>query len=95
METKRESPPASSEPICVTVLFFSVLREEVGTGVLEFTLPAHTTGEALLDRLEQRHPPVAEHRSNARLAVNQAFVSPSTTLSDGDEVALITPVSGG
>lgn len=89
--------PSSISPktIRVTVLFFSVLREKTGTGEITLSLPASTTGEELLDRLERRYPPVAAHRGDARLAVNQSFADPSTTLSDGDEVALITPVSGG
>jgi molybdopterin converting factor subunit 1 len=85
----------SSETICVKVLFFSVLREAIGTDGVDLSIPASATGEDLLDLLEERYPPVGKHRSDARLAVNQSFADPSTALSDGDEVALITPVSGG
>jgi molybdopterin converting factor small subunit len=38
---------------------------------------------------------VDAHRAAIRLAVNQTYVPTDTRLHDGDEVALITPVSGG
>ena len=48
-----------------------------------------------LDRLAEAHAPVAKHRPVVRLAVNRRYVPTETALTDGDEVALITPVSGG
>ena len=83
--------PAAS----VRVLLFSVLRDGVGTGELSVPLPEAATGGDLLDRLGDEHPEVARHRPVIRLAVNRRYVPPDTPLADGDEVALITPVSGG
>ena len=83
--------PAAS----VRVLLFSVLRDGVGTGELSVPLPEAATGADLLDRLGDEHPEVARHRPVIRLAVNRRYVPPDTPLADGDEVALITPVSGG
>jgi molybdopterin converting factor subunit 1 len=79
----------------VQVLLFSLLKEKLGTSELSLTLDAPATGTDLLDALETRHPAVADHRSSLRLAVNQEYVPTTTRLADGDEVALITPVSGG
>lgn len=81
--------------VSVRVLLFSVLREGVGTGELAVALPEAATGADLLDRLGADHPEVARHRPVVRLAVNRRYVPTDTVLADGDEVALITPVSGG
>lgn len=86
----------TTEVTCrVTVLFFSVLRERIGTGALDVTLPAPATGEDLLEHLCRTYPAMAGYRPVIRLAVNQVYVPATAALSDGDEVALITPVSGG
>lgn len=50
---------------------------------------APTLGLLLLD------PRFARLPKDALLAVNQTFADRSTPLSDGDEVALMPPVSGG
>lgn len=84
-----------ADSITVQVLFFSVLREETETHELEVTLDSQATGEDLLDHLKEQFPPVHEYRSSIRLAVNQAYSPTDAPLRDGDEVALITPVSGG
>lgn len=81
--------------VSIRLLLFSVLRESVGEGELDLDVPPGTTGADLLDRLGAEHPEVARHRSVVRLAVNRRYVPNETTLNDGDEVALITPVSGG
>lgn len=89
---------ATSEPtaaVQVRVLLFSVLREEVGREMIGVTLPTPATGANLLDALEAEHPALAAHRPTIRLAVNQEYAPGTTPLADGDEVALITPVSGG
>ena len=59
-------------------------------GFSELALPlAPTLGELLGD------PRLAALPQDALLAVNQSFADRSTTLADGDEVALMPPVSGG
>ena len=77
------------------VLLFSVLRQRVGEGSVTLNLETPATGTDLLDRLEAQHPIIGEYRPVLRLAVNQEYVPETVTLADGDEVALITPVSGG
>ena len=79
----------------VRVLLFDVLRREVGASAVTAEIPKPATGADLIDRLAAEHDAVATHRPTIRLAVNRRYVSFETALSDGDEVALITPVSGG
>lgn len=79
----------------VQVLLFSVLREKIGAPSLSVELAAPATGADLLDRLADEHPAIGEYRGVLRLGVNEAYEPESVALADGDEVALITPVSGG
>lgn len=79
----------------VHVLLFSVLRERVGRAQLEQPLPDPPTGAQLLADLATSYPATAGYRSVIRLAVNGEYVPEVVRLSPGDEVALITPVSGG
>jgi molybdopterin converting factor subunit 1 len=79
----------------VRVLYFSVLRDEIGTAEQSISLDEPARGDDLLDALADVHPAVEEHRNSLRLAVNETYVPSTVSLSDGDEVALITPVSGG
>ncbi len=87
--------PTDSPSLSVRVLLFAVLRDAVGAGELAVTLPEGATGADLLDRLADEHAEVARHRPVVRLAVNRRYVPLATALASGDEVALITPVSGG
>jgi molybdopterin converting factor subunit 1 len=79
----------------VHVLLFSVLRENIGQPALQVDVPHPASVAALLEILEARYPPVASYRSVLRVAVNQAYAEEEAPLTAGDEVALITPVSGG
>lgn len=77
------------------VLLFSVLREKVGQAALDVPISMPATGEDLLDVLAASYPAIEAYRPVLRLAVNQAYVPASVSLHEGDEIALITPVSGG
>ena len=81
--------------IQVQVLLFSVLRERIGAASCTVALAAPATGVSLLETLAQQYPALAPYRSIIRLAVNEVYTATSVALQDGDEVALITPVSGG
>lgn len=87
--------PEAEIALHVTVLLFSVLREEVGESTLSLDVPSGSTGGSLLDQLAAEHPAIHRFREHIRLAVNASYVSEDVVLQDGDEVALITPTSGG
>ena len=74
----------------ITVRLFAGLRERAGLGTTALELPEDAVAGdvwALLN-LGERPPGIA-------FAVNRAYASEDTPLADGDEVALIPPVSGG
>lgn len=81
--------------ITVDLLWFSVLAEHRGKRSERITLSGGITAGGLVDRLAAETPIVAKYRPCLRVAVNQTYVDEDTILGDDDEIALITPVSGG
>ncbi len=74
----------------VTVRLFAALRERAGTGRRELALPDGATAGDVWGALDLGPEP-----SGVALAVNRTYVDRDHPLADGDEVALIPPVSGG
>ena len=82
--------------VAVRVRLFAVLRERAGSADLGLELPAGATvGDALVEL--ERRPGLGDAlaRIEVALAVNREWADRSTVLHDGDELALIPPVSGG
>ena len=77
------------------VLLFAALREGVGEKSLDLELRDSATLADLLARLESDHTALARYRGRMLVALNQERVPLATPLSDGDEIALLPPVSGG
>lgn len=77
------------------VRLFAILREKAGTGELALELPDGSTVAHAIEEIAQRFPALREGVSNIMVAVNTEYVHESQPLHDGDEVALIPPVSGG
>ena len=86
---------STTKSISVSIRWFSVLAERRGCREETLSLPAGTTGAELITLLARETPVISEFRPHLRLAVNQEYVPADTILREGDEVALITPVSGG
>ncbi len=79
----------------IKVLFFASLREQIGIG--ELTLKAGNLAE-LFAQIEIQLGNQALQTlkaENIRIAVNQDLIDNETTLSEGDEVAFLPPVTGG
>ena len=74
---------------------FASVKDIVGQRDILLELPEGTTAGRLLQRVAADYPPLARLVSSLRLAVNQEYVDSAHVLADGDEVALIPPVSGG
>jgi molybdopterin converting factor subunit 1 len=87
------SETVAATRINVHVRLFASYREAAGTNRLETSLSAAATVADLLDVLASRIPALT--RAKGMVAVNQEYVTASAPLHDGDEVALIPPVSGG
>ncbi len=88
-------PGAARLPIRVRVRLFAMHRELTGLRQLDLELPAGSNPEDAWASLAARFPSLAPGRPSVRFAVNGAYAAPDATLADGDELALIPPVSGG
>lgn len=78
----------------VTLKLFAATAAAVGTRQLEGDW-AGLTPPQLLERLREQYPRLAPLVGSVAVAVNREYVEPDYVLADGDEVALIPPVSGG
>lgn len=74
----------------IQVQAFARYRQLLGFQAEPFPLPDPPTVGALLE-----DPRLAALPREAMIAVNRAFAARETELRDGDEVALMPPVSGG
>jgi molybdopterin converting factor subunit 1 len=79
----------------VRVRLFAVQRELAGTREVALELSDGADIEAAWAALVGRHPVLAPGRPSMRFARNGEYADPATPLADGDEVAMIPPVSGG
>ena len=80
----------------VNVRLFATLRERAGASSIDIELPECATVDDALDVLRERSELAdALDRLPVRLAVNREYVEPGAALHADDELALITPVSGG
>src|SRR5207253_1828451 len=79
----------------VRVIYFGMLKDAVGRQLEEVELPADSSlGDLLTDRIT--HTPVIDNfRTVLAFAINQEYAQLKDTLRDGDEVAMLPPVSGG
>lgn len=74
----------------ITVRLFAGLRELAGTGRRELELPEGSSLADVWPALD-----LGEEPPGLLYAVNRAYAERETEVADGDEIALIPPVSGG
>jgi molybdopterin converting factor subunit 1 len=79
----------------VRVLLFGVLQPAFGADHVALDLPPGANVQALRARLAAQHAAHAELLRVCAVAVNQQYAQASDALHEGDEVALLPPVSGG
>jgi MoaE-MoaD fusion protein len=74
----------------IRVRLFAGLRERLGTGENEMELPEGAVARDVWDPLD-----LAPEPARLAYAVNRQYVDRDHALADGDELAIIPPVSGG
>jgi molybdopterin converting factor subunit 1 len=79
----------------VRVLFFGMLKDFAGAESDRLSLPENATLEDLLGHYKEANPRLKQALSSIAISVNQEYAPLSKKLANGDEVALLPPVSGG
>jgi molybdopterin converting factor small subunit len=81
--------------VTLTVQFLARYAELVGTGSTTITLRAPATVAHVLGAVRSQFPGARRIPDHPMCALNLAQVDLSTTVSNGDELALLPPVAGG
>jgi molybdopterin converting factor subunit 1 len=79
----------------IEVLYFAILRERARLERETLDLPEGTFVTGARSVIAALHPEIAPLLSAVQTAVNRTVVGEAYALSDGDEMALLPPVSGG
>lgn len=79
----------------ITIKLFALMREKAGRDTIVLQLPRGANAAQALAVLQQDYPVLQPYMSRVRLALRQDFVEAATILQEGDELAVIPPVSGG
>ena len=79
----------------IRLLLFASCRDAVGGKELDLEIEEGTSAGSLREELARRYPRLRPLKEKLLVAVNAEYVDDHTVLKQGDEVALIPPVSGG
>ena len=79
----------------IRILLFASLKDALQTSELELEVPQNARVSDVLQLLGQREPMVARWLEHVRVARNLDYARLDDEVSEGDELALIPPVSGG
>jgi MoaE-MoaD fusion protein len=79
----------------VRVLYFGMLKDVAGASAEDCDFPEGTNLKGVFEACAARFPSLGAYAGSIVLARNQEFAEPASPVADGDEVALLPPVSGG
>jgi molybdopterin converting factor subunit 1 len=79
----------------ITVRFFAILKDRAGSDQALLELPAGATVGNATDALGEVFPAIQNDLPRIATAINRNYARRDEVLQDGDELALIPPVSGG
>ena len=83
--------------VTLTVLFFAKARELVGSSSVTTSIPASIRYSELLSHLEAEFPGLQRLGRTFVLSLNENYIDQEEelVLTNGDEIAVIPPISGG
>ena len=85
----------NTEIVTLELKWFSVLAEHRKKRSETIQVQLGMTGTELIEYISGDFPMLKKYKKHVRIAVNRDYVEPGHVLKDGDEIAFITPVSGG
>jgi molybdopterin converting factor subunit 1 len=84
-----------SSLISITILYFARVKDITGVKKETMELPLNTSIKKLLAKISLSYPDIKSILNVVKISVNYKMIDMNTILKDGDEVALLPPVSGG
>lgn len=78
----------------INILCFGITKDIIGSFHLSMEIPEESNTSFLMRQLQNNYPGLKDLTS-LRLALNNEYTTTTEILKDGDEIALIPPVSGG
>ena len=75
--------------------FFAGYKEAIGVEQVDIGLEEGADVSSLIEVIKEKHPKLGELTETLVISVNWEYATYDTKLKDGDEVALLPPVSGG
>ncbi|MCK4443470.1 MAG: MoaD/ThiS family protein, partial [Thermoplasmata archaeon] len=79
----------------VIVRYFAIYREAAGESRVEMELDNGSTLGDLLEEIFEVHPKLEKWSASIVCSVNKKYANDDRVLVEGDEIALLPPVSGG
>ena len=83
------------ESIRIRLKLFSIAKDLAGFDEKTIDLPLGSRSDAVLEHLIRQNPLFETWKPSLRVAVNMLYDDSQRPLANGDEVAVIPPVSGG
>lgn len=81
--------------INIKILYFAFIKDITGVRADTMKLPNGSTIHHLLTNILDIYPQINNLLKSIKVSVNYKVVDTNTILKDGDEVALLPPISGG
>lgn len=77
----------------IQVLFFGATADIAGEHRVNVEFSVDATANDVFEKLKTEHPQLSSHRLH--ISLNQQYATGDEILTDGDELAIFTAVSGG
>jgi molybdopterin converting factor subunit 1 len=81
--------------IHVTLIYFAGAKDATGVRMESVELLKNTSVKELLSQLSVTYPKISDMLNIIQVSVNYRVVDKGTILNEGDEVAILPPISGG
>jgi molybdopterin converting factor subunit 1 len=79
----------------ISILYFATVKDATGIRMESIDLSNDTSIREMLTKISIIYPKLKNILNNIQISVNYKIVDLNTVLKEGDEVALLPPISGG
>ncbi|MDG1455052.1 MAG: MoaD/ThiS family protein [Planctomycetota bacterium] len=79
----------------LNILLFASLKDAAGSSTIEIQMTEGDRVADLIEAIRRDHPQLSKRLDHVRVALGDEFVTSETVITEGAELALIPPVSGG